>query len=901
LSWLPFIFRRRSIYRDLGEELRQHLEEKTEQLMRDEGLSRRDAELAARRAFGNVTLVEERSRSIWQWPTLESIGADIKYALRQLHKSPGFACTVIATLALGIGANTAVFSVMNAVLLRPLSFPQPERIFQIEKIAGTSESYTASTPLFLEWRNHNRVFDHIAAYSVLPVGFNLAERERPERVSGLRVSADFFRVLGVAPAEGRSFSGDEDRIGSQRVVILGDSLWHRRYNGDPGLIGRSIKLDGEAYTVIGILPRGFQFLATMPTSSAIEVWAPLQLPSASRDPSSTLECIARLKSGVTREQAGLEMTSLTRRLARELPAVFPLDGRLNLLPLQQRITGDTRPTLLLLLGAVAFILLIACANVANLLLARMGSRAREIAVRSALGAGRLRIIRQILTESLLLAALGGGLGLLLAWLSDRVLVAIAPAAIVRAGEVHLDWRVLLFAAAVSLLTGIVFGSLPALRMPGIGAAASLHGGSFSGSSRRATAGRSHQRLSGALVIAETALSLMLLIAAGLLMESFLKLREVNPGFNYNQLLTFETTLPAARYGTPADLQRFLHAVTERIEAIPGVESAASASSLPAEPILEFPFTIEGAPGLQPGQATGDSDYVIVSPDYFRAMRIPILEGRAPAETDAADAPGVVVINQAMARKYWPNQDPIGKRMVIAKNLGPDWVDRPREVIGVAGDARADSLEEPPAPAMYTPFAQLSPHFVSILLGTIPVRWVARGRAEPSGLVNEIGNAVLSVDSEEPIAEVRSMRELLSGSLLRWRFNMLLLGAFAGIALLLAAIGLYGVIAYTVTQRTREIGIRMALGAGRGSVLRMVLRQAVILLAAGTLTGFSGVAMLSRVLKGFIYKGFIYGVTPGNAGVLIGVAVLMFTVGVMAAWKPARRAASIDPMQALRAE
>jgi putative ABC transport system permease protein len=900
LSWLPFIFRRRSIYRDLSEELRQHLDEKTEQLMRDDGLSRKDAEQAARRAFGNATLVEERSRSVWQWPTLESIWADLKYALRQLHKSPGFTCTVIVTLALGIGANTAVFSVMNAVLLRPLSFPQPDRIFQIEKIAAANSSYTASIPLFLEWRNHNRVFDHIAAYSVLPVGFNLAERERPERVPGLRVSADFFRVLGVAPAVGRNFAGDEDRTGSPHVVILGDSLWHRRYNSDPGIVGRSIKLDGEAYTVIGILPPGFQFLATMPTSSAIEVWTPLQLPSASRDPSSTLECIARLKSGVTREQAGLEMTSLTRQLAREFPAVFPLDGSVNLLPLQQRITGDTRPTLLLLLGAVGFILLIACANVANLLLARMGSRAREIAVRSALGAGRLRIIRQILTESLLLAALGGGLGLLLAWLSNRILVAMAPAAIVRSGEVHLDWRVLLFALSVSLVTGVVFGLLPALRTPGMGVAETLHlgsfTGSFSGSMRRATAGRGHQRLSGALVIAETALSLMLLIAAGLLMESFLKLRQVNPGFDYNQLLTFETTLPAARYGTPADLQRFLHEVTERMEAIPGVESAASASSLPSEPILEFPFTIEGAPALQPGQASGDSDYVIVSPDYFRAMRIPILEGRAPAETDAADAPGVVVINQAMARKYWPNQDPIGKRIVIAKNLGPDWVDRPREIIGVAGDARADSLEEPAPPAMYTPFAQLSPHFVSVLLGTIPVRWVARGRAEPSGLVNEIGNAVLSVDSEEPVAEVRSMRELLSGSLLRWRFNMLLLGTFAGIALLLAAIGLYGVISYTVTQRTREIGIRIALGAARGSVLRMVLRQAGILIAAGTLTGFSGVALLSRVLKGFIY-----GVTPGNAGVLIAVALLMFTVGVIAAWKPARRAASIDPMQALRAE
>jgi predicted permease len=894
MSWLPGIFRRRILYNDLSEELRQHLDEKTEQLMRDEGLSRKEAEQAARRAFGNVTLMEERSREVWQWPKLESIWADLKYAVRQLRKSPGFACTVIATLALGIGANTAVFSVMNAVLLRPLSFPQPDRIFQIEKIVGTSEGYSASLPLFLDWRNHNRVFEHIAAYSVLPVGFNLAGQDHPERVLGLRVSADFFRVLGVAPELGRNFTYGEDRIGSPRIVILGDSLWRRRYNGDPGLIGRSISVDGELYTVVGILAPGFQFLATgsATTTSAIEVWTPLQLPLASRDPSSTLECIARLKSGVTRQRAGSEMTALSRQLARELPAVFPAKGSVNLLPFRERITGDTRPTLLLLLGAVSFILLIACANVANLLLARMGVRAREIAVRSALGAGRLRIVRQILTESLLLALLGGGLGLLLAWLCDRILVAVAPTAIVRAGEAHLDWRVMLFALAVSLATGLVFGLLPALRMPGLGAAAALHEGSF----RSATSGRSHQRLSGALVIAETALSLMLLIAAGLLMESFVKLQQLNPGFDYNQLLTFEATLPLSRYGTPADLQHFLKQVQERIEAIPGVESAAGASSLPTEPILEFPFTDEGAPALQPGQASGYGDYVIVSPDYFRTMRIAILQGRAPAEADTADAPGVVVINEAMARKYWPNQDPIGKRIVIAKNLGPDWVDRPREIIGVAGNARADSLDEPAPPTMYTPFAQLPPHFVSVLLGAIPVRWAVRGKADPSALTSEIGNAVLSVDSQEPIAEIRTMRELLSGSLLRWRFNMLLLGAFAVIALLLAAIGLYGVISYTVTQRTREIGIRMALGAGRASVLGMVLRQASLLLAAGTLSGLAGVAMLSRVLKGFIY-----GVTPGNAGVLVSVAALMFATGVIAAWKPARRAASVDPMRALRAE
>lgn len=850
--------------------------------------ARRDALLR----FGNQVVVKEKTAEVDAALFLESIWDDVRYAFRQFSKSPGYAVTVILTLALGIGPNTAVFSVMNSVLLRPLSYPQPDRIVQLEKGTSSASSYSASIALFLDWRKQNNVFEHIAAYSVLPVGFNLAIQGTPERVPGLKVSADFFRVLGIAPQFGRNFSNADDQVGSQHVAILSSSLWHRRYASDPGLIGKSITIDGRAYSVVGILPPGFKFLATMPTSSAIEIWTPLQLPAASRDPGGVLECIGRLKDGVTREQAASQMTMLGRQAAKELPPVFPSDGRVTLLPLQQRITGDTRPSLLLLFGAVGFVLLIACANAANLLLVRMGNRTREIAVRSALGASRFRISRQVLTESALLAVMGGVLGLLIAWVSNRVLMAIAPAAIVRSGKMRLDWHVLLFALAVSMLTGIVFGLLPALRMRGIGATEALR----ESSARGATSDRGHRRISSTLVIAEMALSLMLMIAAGLLTESFLKLQRVDPGFDYNRVATFETTLSLAGYGSPAELERFVRDVSQRIQALPGVDSVAGTTSLPTEPTLNFPFTVEGGPTPQPGQASGESDYLIISPDYFRTMRIPIVKGRSLAESDTAQSPGVVVINQTMARKFFPNQNPIGKRIVIAKNMGPDWADVQREIVGVSGDVKNDSLEEPPQPTMYTPFSQTSQHMVTVLLGAIPVHWIVRTNTDPAALTAQMQAAVLTIDQEEPIAEVRTMRDLLSTSLARWRFNMLLVAAFAGIALLLAAIGIYGIISYAVTQRTQEIGIRIALGARRASVVWMVLRQAALLVGSGALAGLAGVFILGRILKGFIY-----GVSFGDAGVLFAVTALLCAVGLIAAWRPATRAASIDPMQALRSE
>jgi putative ABC transport system permease protein len=885
------LFSRSSVDREIDAELRSHIDMRIEDNVATgmtPGEARRDAMLR----FGNLTKTRERVNAVDTALALESIFVDVRYAFRRLGRSPGFAAATILTISLGVGASTAIFGVFNSVLVRPLSYPHPERIVQTEKVTTTGLSYTASIPLFLYWRDHSRTLQHLAAYSVLPVGFNLAERGMPERIPGLRVSADFFRVLGVEPQLGRNFTSEDDESGSHRVAILGESLWHRRYNNDREIVGKSIRIDGELYTVIGVLPQGFQFLATTPTSSAVEIWTPLQMPPTSRDPRSVLECIGRLNAGVTREEAASEITSLSRELGADLPTAFPSAASIALPALQKRITEDARPILMLLFGAVGFVLLIVCANVANLLLARMGDRAGEIGVRNALGASKLRLIRQLLTENLVLALSGGLLGMLVAWIASKSLLAAAPVTISRFGAASLDWRVLAFAAGVSLFTGILFGLLPAVRSSSLGARDALH----NSSSRSSTSTRSHRRISGALIVAETALSLMLLFAAGLLIASFLNLQQLKPGFNYNQLATFETTLSFERYGSPASLQRFLQGALQHIQRLPDVESVASVSSLPTEPTLDFPFTITGGPIPPPGQSSGDSDYLIVSPDYFQTMEIPVFKGRQIEQSDSEHSPGVVVINQAMARQYFPNENPIGKRIIIAQNLGPDFADEPREIIGVVGDAKADELSESAPPSMYTPFAQISQHLASMLIGTLPIRWAIRTRSGSASLDKELAYAMLRADPEQPIAEVKMMRELLSDALGRWRFNMVLLVAFAGTALLLAAVGIFGVISYTVAQRTQEIGVRMALGADRASVLWMVIKEGAFLLAVGTIFGLCGIMLMSRVLKGFLY-----GVTVGNPVILAGGVVLICSVGLSAAWRPACRAASIDPAQALRSE
>jgi putative ABC transport system permease protein len=884
------LFRRTQVDREIAAELDAHIAMRVEANLAH-GMTPEEARRDALLRFGNRSAAREHVAREDAMLAVEGLLADGRYAMRQLRRAPGFAATAILTLALGIGANTAIFSVTSNVLLRPLGYPRSDRIVQLEKEDGANASYSASIPLFLEWRNHNQVFQQIAAYSVLPVGFNLAEAGRPERVPGLRVSADFFRVLGIAPQLGRNFAAEDDREGAQPVVILSDGLWQHRYRGDRAIIGKQVSLDGETYTVIAVLPQGFQFLATLPTSKAIEVWTPLRLPAASRDPSNTLESIARLKDGVSPEQAGAALTTLSRQFAEELHPAFSARGTVALHPLQQRIAEDVRPTLLLLLGATGFVLLIACANVANLFAVRVAERSRELAVRASLGAGRLRLVRQLMTESLVIAICGGIAGFAVAEASMRILLAMAPLSIARFGSHALDWRVLLFATAASLATGLLFGVLPAMRSMKMPSAAVLQ----AASSRRTTRGREHNRLSGTITVVETALSLVLLSAAGLLIESFVRVQQVNPGFNERGLTTFETTLPVGSYGDRTALARFIEGVRQSIGRLPGVGSVASVSTLPTEPTLNAPFTKEDGPAPPPGEASGESDDFLVSADYFRTLRIPVLEGRAIDLTDRGDSPGVVVINQTMARRFWPGLNPIGKRIVIGKNLGPTWADEPREVVGVVGDARS-AIDEAASPSMYTPVTQVPPSLARLLIGTIPVRWVVRTAASAPLRTEELEGAVLNVDSAVPVAEVRPMSELLGDALARWRFNMVLLSAFAGVALALAAIGIYGVVSYTVAQRTQEIGIRMALGANRRAVLGMVLSKGMRLSLGGALMGMIAALGLTRLMHALLFD-----VSPNDPGILCGVSVLLVSIAAIACLIPARRAARVDPMQALRSE
>jgi len=856
------------------------------------GMSAEEARRDALLRFGNLSVTRERVAAADAALGIHTLWADVRFGLRQLRRSPAFTFTVILTLALGIGPNTAVFSVMNSVLLRPLAYPHSEQIFQLEKGTPSDSTYSASTPLYLEWRRENTVFSDVAAYSVLPQGFNLAEKNRPERVPGLRVSAEFFRVLGVAPQIGRGFAVGEDAPGARPVAILSHGLWRRRFASDPDILGQSIVMDGRSYTVIGVLPEAFRFLAILPAAKAIEVWTPLELPAASHDPAGILECIGRLRAGVNPQQAAAQLAALGRRAAIDVPPAFPSDGIVTLTPLQQRIVGDARPTILLFFAAVSIVLLIACANVANLLLARMAGRTREIGVRTALGASWTRILRQILTESMVLACLGGTLGMAIAFACVRALAVLAPPSIADAGQIHLDWRVPLFALSVSGLAGLAAGLLPALRMLRVPASEAMR----DAASRGSTPGRSNRSLSSTLVIAEMALSLLLLVAAGLLIESFIRLERVNPGFDFAQVTTFETTLPVERYGSPAALDRFIRDARSRISALPGVESVAAQSSLPTQPTLSFPFTLDAGPQPKAGDGTGDSDYLIVSGGFFQALRIPVLQGRALLETDNAQSPAVVVINQAMARKYFPGQDPVGKRITIAKPMGPDWADPPRVIVGVCGDVRNDSIEQVAEPTMYTPLAQASQHMITVLLGTVPLHWTVRAAGTSAPSESQLQTAITTVDSEEPVAEVRGLADLLADSLVRWRFNMLLVAAFAAIALALAAVGIYGMISYAVAQRTQEIAVRIALGARRSAVLWMIIRQAALLLCAGCVLGLAGLAATGKMLEGFIY-----GIGWADARILTAVTALLFLVGLVAAWRPARRAAGVHPMQALRGE
>ena len=803
---------------------------------------------------------------------------DIRFALRKLRQSPAFTAIAVLTVALGVGANTAIFSVVNAVLLKPLPFKNPQQLVMVWENAAHLgfPKNTPSPPDFLDWQRQNSVFTGMAAMA--EQSFNLTGITEPERVDGRRVSANLFDLLGVPPLLGRSFVPDDDRAGTH-VVLLSDSLWRRRFGSDPGVIGRAITLNGESYTVIGVIPRSVRLPAYGNWND--ELWIPIAFSNEETTERGNhfLDVVARIKPGITVKQAQAEMETIAARLAKEYPKTNTRIGAV-VTPLQEEIVGDIKPALLILLGAVGFVLLIACANVANLLLARAAVREKEIALRVALGASRSRLTRQFLTESVLLALLGGAFGLLLALAGIRVLKTFVPATILQVQTINVDLTVLVFTALIAVLTGIVFGLAPAIHTRDPNLNDSLKEGG-----RDSAAGRKGNRLRNLLVVGEVAVSFILLIGAGLLINSFFHLRNLDPGFRADHLLTMKVDLPEVKYPNGERRAVFFDDVLRRIGALPGAESVAVAGNLPFTYDGDSAsIAVEGIPDPPPDQWP-DVIYRAVGPGYFGTMGIPLVRGRDFTDQDRGDSKKVVVVSEKTAQHYWPGEDPVGKRLKTgATNSDAPW----REVIGVVKDVRQNSFIAPPKMQMYFNYRQLKDLAANAL--------IVRTKVEPMSLAASVRNAIWAVDKDQPVADVDTMDHIVAEAIARQRFSMLLLGIFAALALLLASVGIYGVMSYSVAQRTHEIGIRIALGAARGDVLKMMVKQALKLVGAGLAIGVVVAFALTRVMASLFF-----GVSATDPITFAMISLVLLVVAIFASYLPALRATKVDPIIALRAQ
>jgi putative ABC transport system permease protein len=802
---------------------------------------------------------------------------DLRYGIRMLRKNPGFTAVTVLILALGIGANTAIFSVVNAVLLRPLSYPESERLMQLWRgLPGGVSSVSATQ--FLFWREHNRTFESMAAVDTAGAGVNLAGGDEPHHIRGARVSADFFRVYGIPPAQGRGFSPEEDQPGGDRVVVISDGLWKRRFGADPGLLGRDLELGGEPHRVIGIMPPDYE------ARPSVDIWMPLRPVAHNRDRAFPFMVIGRLKPGVTYEQGRADMDAVARSFRLQHPALMNDNEGIRVEDYHQAMVKDARTELLVLLGAVGFVLLIACANVASLLLARAATRQKEVAIRSALGAGRFRLIRQSLTESALLAVLGGALGLLVARWGLNTLLALGPGNLPRLSEVQIDGRSLLFTLAVALSTGILFGLAPALQLAKVNLNSVLNE-----SGVRASAGIQRSRLRSSIVVVEIGLSSMLLVGAVLLIQTFANLRGVNPGFDPRNVLTCQLSLSEAEYGSTAQASAFFDRALQRIEALPGVETAAVVvNRTPIGSGLVLSFSI---PGMQDVRYVGWS---MVSPNYFRALSVPLRRGRYFTEGDSLSSPAVALINETLARQYFPNKDPIGELLSVGKTEGPNFTEPARQIVGVVGDVSGPDLRRPMEPRVYIPDSQVPDGVTRFIIRLLPVNFVIRTSGDPFTLAAAVKQEVLAVNRQQPIFNVRSLERMMVDSISRQRFQMILVGTFAAVALLLAAIGIYGVMSYSVSQRTGEIGIRMALGAQPRDVLKLVIGQGLILTLTGLALGLAGALALTRLMAGLLY-----GVSATDPATFATIALLLTSVALLASYIPARRAMKIDPLMALR--
>ncbi|MGA8026546.1 MAG: ABC transporter permease [Bryobacteraceae bacterium] len=882
MNWIERIFSRRQLHNDASEEIREHLSEKIDELVND-GVPRSDAEFLARRQFGNVTLLEERSRETWRWPLVETFFADLRYAIRQLRKSPGFALAVIVTLALGIGANTAVFSVINAVMLRPLPYAQPERLVSFRSLitAGPQFPVTLSYPNFFDFRRYNRVFEHLVCYRNSE--FTLTGVGQPVHLDGEIVSWDLFPVVGMKPALGRGFRPDEEKPGTH-VVILSDELWKAQFGGDRGIIGRSVEIDRQSFTVVGIAPPRFHFPVEnqknqLWTTIAWDAFVTEGQPLTEQRGAWLMRAIARLKPGVSIERAKAQMDGVAASLAKQYPDQNSNITQVSIRPALEALVGDTRQPLFILMGAVGLVLLIACANVANLLLARTAERSREFSVRAAIGASRGSIVRQLLTENLLMAVLGGMAGALFAFACMRAILPLAGNTIPRLAQASIDGPVLGFCMMLALVTTVLFSFAPAIQAAKVELIASLREGT------RGLA-RGHNRLRGALVIAQITLGLILLSGAGLLISSFLHLELRDPGFRPDHLLTFRLSLPDTQYPDSKQIT-FYSTLLEKLRSLPGVKSAAAGGPLPLTgDRVDISFNIQERP-TSPSKEP-HSDLAIVTPDYFITLGIPLIKGRAFTERDDAKAPLVLVVNKAFADKFFPGEDVIGKRIIPGVGTADANGASPvREIVGLVGNAKQAALSPDTEPIYYLPHKQLPFTVMSLILRT---------SLPPLALESAARMTVASLDPQVPMFEVSTMDDLLSSAIASPRFHMLLLGSFAGIALLLTVVGLYGVMAYSVLQRTREIGVRIAIGADRGMVLGMVLKQAMTLVFIGLVIGLAGAIAADRLLTKMLY-----GVTPHNPALLAIACCLIAATGVIAGYLPALRASSVDPVEALRSE
>ena len=865
--------------RDLDDEMAAHLGLATEENL-ERGLAPAEARRQALLRFGGPQQAKEQHRDARGLPFLDTLIQDLRFASRMLRKSPGFTSVAVLTLALGIGANTAIFSVVYAVLLKELPYPQADRLvvlYENVRLPTYQNDRNVVSPGNLsDWTKQKSLFQSVAAYSNR--SFNLTGMGEPLRVEGELVSANFFGTLEVAPPLGRAFAPEEDRAGAPRVVVMSGGLWRSQFASDPQILGKKLLLDGESYEVIGVMPSRFHF-----PDLDDQLWVPLAMtPGESENRGSHyLDVFARLEPGVTLKQAQAEMS----RIANHLTDLHPASNTgqsVNIVPLEEDLAGPVRPTLLVLWGAVGVVLLIVCANVANLLLARASGRQREVAVRLALGASRPRLFRQLLTESTLLALFGCAFGLLLARWGISALKLLATSQLPRTKEFSLDTSVFVFSIVIAILVGLISGLAPALQAGRESLRETLKSGS------RESATGSRLGLRNLLVVVETALGVIVVIGAGLLLRSFLRIEQSPLGFQPQGVLSFRVIPRGRKYSQPSERSAFYRQAIERLEAFPSVQSAAAVTFIPLTLVRGSKgFTIEGRPPIAPGQIPM-AGYDVITPGYFATMHIPLSQGRDFLWSDTPEAQPIIIINEAMAKAYWPQEDPLGKRI---RQGGPDERQLPwLTIAGIVGDVREFDPLTAPRPTMYFPITQFADP------GGILRDWVVRSVGDPLTVASSVRAAVWSVDKDLPVTRVRTMEEVWSLSIASERLNLLLFALFASLAVALATGGIYGVMAYNVAERTHEIGIRMSLGAQRGNILRLVVGEGARMAAFGVVIGIAASLAITRLMSSLLF-----GVSATDPLTFVGVAALLSAVALLASYLPARRAMRVDPMVALRYE